>query len=45
MLDKETGHSLTALTKQWRTARNNPELTEEDVVAELIREALKQAPP
>ncbi len=45
LLDKDTGHSLAVLTKQWRTARNNPALTEEDVVAELIREALKQTQP
>jgi hypothetical protein len=42
-LDKDAAHSLAVLTKQWRTERNNLALTEEEVVVELVRQALKQA--
>jgi hypothetical protein len=42
-LDKDAARDLATLTKQWRTARNNSELTEEEVVMELVRQALKQA--
>lgn len=42
-LDKDAARDLATLTKQWRTIRDNPELTEEEVVMELVRQALKQA--
>lgn len=42
-LDKGTARSLATLTKQWRRTRNNPELTEEEVVMELVRQAVIQA--
>ena len=40
-LDKDAARSLAALTKRWRTEQNNPDLTEELVVMELVRQALK----
>jgi hypothetical protein len=42
-LDKVAARDLATLTKRWRTERNNLELTEEEVVMELVRQALKQA--
>ncbi len=39
-VDKDASRDLTQLTKQWRTERSNPELTEEAVVMELVRQAL-----
>jgi hypothetical protein len=41
-VDKDAAHDLAALTKQWRTERSNPELTEEAVVMELVRQALQR---
>ncbi|TMC17476.1 MAG: hypothetical protein E6J34_18625 [Chloroflexi bacterium] len=41
-LDKDAARDLATLTKQWRLARGHPELTEEEVVTELIRSVLRQ---
>lgn len=41
-LDKDAARALSALTKQWRQERNKPELTEEEVVMELVRQALNR---
>lgn len=42
-VDKDAARDLATLTKQWRTTRNNSDLSEEEVVMELVRQALKQA--
>lgn len=39
-VDKDAARDLSTLTKRRRVARSNPELTEEEVVMELVREAL-----
>ena len=45
-LEKDAARDLATLTRRWRTERSNPELTEEAVVIELVRQALKKdAPP
>jgi hypothetical protein len=44
-VDKNAAHDLAALTKQWRKERSNLELTEEEVVMELVREVLKKSAP
>jgi hypothetical protein len=39
--DKDEARDIARLTRQWRRDRNAPGLTEEAVVMELVREALK----
>ena len=41
-VDKDAARDLSTLTKRRRTARSNPDLTEEEVVMELVRQALQQ---
>lgn len=43
-VDKDAPRDLAQLTRRWRTERSMPELTEEVVVMELVREALKKPP-
>ncbi len=40
--DKDAACGLGQLTRQWRLSRNSPDLTEEAVVMELVRQALKK---
>ncbi len=44
-LSKKGGHDLAQLTERWRKARNNPALSEEAIVEELIQTALQQEVP
>ncbi|HZU03957.1 MAG TPA: hypothetical protein VFA10_30120 [Ktedonobacteraceae bacterium] len=44
-LSKKSGENLAQLTKRWREARNNPDMTEEAIVEELIEIALQQDVP
>lgn len=41
-VDKEAPRDLAQLTRQWRIERSNPDLMEEAVVMELVRQALKK---
>lgn len=40
-VDKDAPRDLAQLTRRWRRDRHAPDLTEEAVVIELVREALK----
>lgn len=41
-LSEQGGRNLAQLTKRWREARKNSELSEEAIVEELIQTALQQ---
>lgn len=40
ILDNETARKLSSRTKSWRLAQENPELQEEEVVAQLLTEMM-----
>lgn len=44
-LSEQDGRDLGTLMKRLRDIRNKPDLSEEDVVGELVREALQKIPP
>lgn len=44
-LSDEGGRNLAQLTRAWRAERNKPALREEDVVEELVRDALQRMAP
>ncbi len=44
-LSKKGGDDLAQLAKKWKEARNNPEMSEEAIVEELIEIALQQEVP
>ncbi len=41
-VDKDAARDLAHLTRRWRAERSDPELTEEAIVMELVRQALQQ---
>lgn len=43
LFDKDAARDLAVLTKRWRVTRNNPALTEEEVVMELVRQSLSKS--
>jgi hypothetical protein len=44
-LSEQDGRDLATLTKRLREIRDQPDQREEDIIGELVREALQKIPP